>query len=177
MAPRNTPLVELPTEPDFPEYGRRTTVQGQHTTSLDRWQSIWECRGLILRFALKGTLVFVAIAFLIPPGYDSITRLMPPDTQNSSMMSMLAAVTGKGSDSLTGYAGELLGVKSSGALFIGVLHSTTVEDALIRRFDLRKVYWVKRWEDARKKLESRTSITEDRKSGILEIRVRDRSPR
>jgi len=172
MAQRNAPFVEMPPEPDYPSYERAPTS----ATSVDRWQSVWENRRFILRFALKAVLVFVAIAFLIPPGYDSVTRLMPPDTHNSSMMSMLATLTGKGTDSLAGYAGDLLGVKSSGALFIGVLHSTTVQDALIRRFDLRKVYWVKRWEDARKKLESRSTFTEDRKSGIIEIRVRDRSP-
>ena len=173
MAQRNIPLVEPPPRPDYPAYREQ---KAETAAPLDHWQLIWESRRAILRFALRATLVFVAIAFLIPPGYDSVSRLMPPDNQSSSMMSMLTALSGKG-DSLASYAGNLLGVKSSGALFIGVLHSTTVQDALIRRFDLRKVYWVKRWEDARKELESRSTFTEDRKSGIIEIRVRDRSAR
>jgi len=117
------------------------------------------------------------IAFLWPPKYDSVIRLMPPDNQSSSLMAMIGAISSsKGSDMMASYAGDLFGLKSSGSLFIGILHSRTVEDALVQRFDLRKVYWVKRWEDARRELESRTDISEDRKSGIISIRVRDRSP-
>jgi uncharacterized protein involved in exopolysaccharide biosynthesis len=51
--------------------------------------------------------------------------------------------------------------------------SNSVEDELIRKFDLRAVYGTKRWESARKRLESNTNITEDRKDGIITIRVRD----
>jgi capsule polysaccharide export protein KpsE/RkpR len=72
---------------------------------------------------------------------------------------------------------NLLSGKSQGALFIGVLRSHTVENALIQEFDLRKVYGIRRWMDTRKKLEGRTEITEDRKSKIIEIRVLDRSPK
>ena len=46
-----------------------------------------------------------------------------------------------------------MGVKSTGAVFVKVLQSRTVEDHLIERFDLRKRYGMKYWEDARKKLD------------------------
>ena len=176
MAQRTVPLIEPPAPPEFPSNGHGTAVSQQAITTLERWQLLWESRSFILRFAVKGTLLFVALAFLIPPRYESVTRLMPPDNQSSSILSMLSAVSGKGADSLASYAGDFLGAKSSGSLFIGVLQSRTVQDALVNRFDLRKVYWVSRWEDARKKLDGRSDFTEDRKSGIIEIRVRDRSP-
>jgi capsule polysaccharide export protein KpsE/RkpR len=67
-------------------------------------------------------------------------------------------------------------MKSSGALFIGILQGTTVEDDLINKFDLRKLYGDRYWEDARKDLENKTDVTEDRKSGIIVIRVTDKSP-
>jgi uncharacterized protein involved in exopolysaccharide biosynthesis len=51
-----------------------------------------------------------------------------------------------------------------------------VEDALVQRFNLRKVYWDRRWDSARHDLEGMSVIAEDRKSGILEIKVRDRNP-
>jgi uncharacterized protein involved in exopolysaccharide biosynthesis len=38
------------------------------------------------------------------------------------------------------------------------------------------VYWVKYWEDARKKLANRTQISEDKKTGIISITVFDSSP-
>ena len=49
-------------------------------------------------------------------------------------------------------AGDLLGLKSTSDLLVGVLSSRTVEDKLIQKFDLRKVYGVRRMEDARKDL-------------------------
>jgi capsule polysaccharide export protein KpsE/RkpR len=64
-------------------------------------------------------------------------------------------------------------VKSSGALFIGVLRSQTEEDRLIQQFDLRRIYGTRLVMDARKKLDENTSISEDRKSGIITISVTD----
>ncbi len=59
---------------------------------------------------------------------------------------------------LGGVAGDLLGLKSSGALFIGILASDTVEDGLIDKFQLKKVYHVSKIEDARKELAEHTDI-------------------
>ena len=125
----------------------------------------WAQRRFLGKAFLAGLLVGCLLAFLIPARYESTVQLMPPDNQSTSGMAMLAALTAKaGNASLGGVAGDLLGVKSSGALFIGVLSSRTVEDRLIERFQLRRVYSVKLDEDARKKLSARTSINEDRKS-------------
>ncbi len=54
------------------------------------------------------------------------------------------------------------------------LRSRTVEDRLVNRFDLRRVYGVRYMEDARTYLEGNTSISEDRKSGVITISVNDR---
>lgn len=148
-------------------------------SAVDHLQALWQERRFLLRWAKYGLLLSTLVAFLIPPRYESVTRLMPPDPQNSSAATMLAALSGHAGDllgSVSGVGSDLLGLKTSGALFIGVLRSRTVEDALITRFDLRKLYWIRRWEDARQELEDRTSLREDRKSGIIEIRIRDRSP-
>jgi capsule polysaccharide export protein KpsE/RkpR len=67
-----------------------------------------------------------------------------------------------------------LDVKSSGALFVGILGSRTVEDRLVQRFDLKKVYGRRLEEDATKKLVENTGIGEDHKSGIITITVTDR---
>jgi capsule polysaccharide export protein KpsE/RkpR len=107
---------------------------------------------------------------------------MPPDSQSSPGMAMIAALTAKatgglGTGALGTFAGDLLGIKSSGALFAGILRSRTVQDGLVEKFDLKKVYWVSLDEKARKKLTSNTSISEDRKSGILTVTVTDHNPR
>lgn len=91
-------------------------------------------------------------------------------------MAMLAALAGKAGNALGGLGAQLLGLKTTGDLFIGILQSRTVEDHLISKFDLRKLYGDKRWEDARQDLSKRTGVSQDRKSEIITISVEDRSP-
>ncbi len=139
--------------------------------AIDRFALLWEKRQFIFRCAAIGFLCSTVLVFLIPVRYTSTTRLMPPDQAGQGLASMLAAL-GKGGD-LGSIGGELFGMKTSGDLFIGVLHSRTVEDAVVTKFDLRKVYGVSQDEDARKVLEGRTDVTSDRKSGIITIKVSD----
>lgn len=151
---------------------------------IERLRLLWNRRRFLLRGAAIGLLVSALTAFLIPKSYVSTTELMPPDSQSSSassmamMAAMAAKISGPGSAAggLGSMAGDLLGLKTSGALFIGVLKSQTVQDRLIQQFDLRKVYGKRLVKDAQVKLDENTSITEDRKSGIITISITDHSP-
>jgi uncharacterized protein involved in exopolysaccharide biosynthesis len=145
------------------------------------WQAeqlrlLWGRRRFFFRAVAAGLLVSTLVAFLIPKSYTSTTQLMPPDTQSSSGIAMMAAMAAKVGGGMGSVAGDLLGVKSSGALFIGVLRSQTSQDRLIQQFDLRKVYGKRLVTDARTKLDENTSISEDRKSGIITISVTDHRP-
>ncbi|MFZ0317847.1 MAG: GNVR domain-containing protein [Candidatus Sulfotelmatobacter sp.] len=145
-------------------------------TSVWLW-ILWERRRLLLRALACGLGISVLLAFAIPKRYDSTTRLMPPDGQSGSGLAMLAAMAGKsGTAGMGEMAGSLLGLRSSGALFIDILRSRTVEDRIVSRFDLRKVYGDRYWVDARKRLEKNTDLEEDRKSEVITIRVTDRNP-
>jgi uncharacterized protein involved in exopolysaccharide biosynthesis len=138
---------------------------------------LWNCRSFLLRVGVCAMLASALIAILIPVRYQSVTRLMPPDGQSSSGLGLLAAMFGRnGAGSVTGLAGDLLGVRSSGALFVGIVNSQTVQDALINRFQLMKEYHDTKIEDARKDLSARTDVFEDRKSGIISIAVIDHDP-
>ncbi len=140
-----------------------------------RYRLLLGHRHYLLRCAFIGLSVFTGLAFLIPAQYESVGRLMPPD---NSELSVLAALSSRATDGLgLGFGlSNLLGLKSSGSLFVGILSSDTVADELIRKFDLRDIYGVTKWESARRKLRKRSDISEDRKSGIITIRVRDHSP-
>jgi len=138
---------------------------------------LWNERSFFWRIVGLGFVTATVIAFLIPNKYTSTTRLMPPDQSAGSGLAMLAGMAGKSaSASLGDLGGELLGLKTTGDLFAGVLHSQTVEDDVILKFDLRKIYRDKLWEDARKRLSENTSISIDEKSGIMSIAVTDKSP-
>ena len=70
-------------------------------------------------------------------------------------------------------AGDLLGLKSSGALFVDMLDGPVIQDSVIQKFDLRKVCGDRYYEDARKDLWKHTDVKEDRKSGVITIAVTD----
>jgi uncharacterized protein involved in exopolysaccharide biosynthesis len=89
----------------------------------------------------------------------------------------MAGSSSGGFNGLEGLAGDLLGVQSSGALFVGILNSETVQDALIKSFELKTVYHDSKAEDARKDLTEHSDISEDRKSGIIVIAVTDHDPK
>jgi hypothetical protein len=138
---------------------------------------LWRERGFLSRGAVLGLLLGTALAFLLPKRFESTVQLMPPDSQSNSGLAMLAGLASRTGNGLGAFAGDLLGMKSSGALFIGVLHSRTAEEHLVDRFQLKSVYRVRMLEDACRILSENTSISEDRKSGIITIMVTDHDPR
>lgn len=162
--------VELPSSPEVASTLRAEEVLG-------KLRLLWRERQFVYRVTAMGLVLTTVLAFLIPKQYESTTRLMPPDNQSGTAMAMLAAMTSKMGAGLGSTAGTLLGLKSSGEVFVGILQSRTVQDQLVNRLDLRKIYHVKLGEDARKRLASNSVISEDRKSGIITITVTDRDPR
>jgi capsule polysaccharide export protein KpsE/RkpR len=90
-------------------------------------------------------------------------------------MAMLGSGGGQngGSGGLGALASDLLGAKTTGAVFIAVMRSRTAEDRIIQRFDLKKVYSTRLEDSARKRLENNTGITEDRKSGVITVSTTD----
>jgi uncharacterized protein involved in exopolysaccharide biosynthesis len=149
---------------------------------VEKLRLVWNRRRFVWKSILVGLLIGAAVAFLLPPEYESYTRLMPPDDQSNRGLAMITALAGKGGggggggSAIAGMAGDLLGVKTTGALFVGILASRTVQDHLIEKFNLQKVYRQKRLEKARLDLTKHTTVMEDRKSGIITITVTDRNP-
>jgi uncharacterized protein involved in exopolysaccharide biosynthesis len=151
-------------------------LQDSREFQAERFRLLWDRRRLLLRATAVALLASALVAFLIPNSYTSTAQLMPPDQQSSSALALMAGMAAKAGGGLGAMAGDLLGIKSSGALFVGVLRSQTAQDRLVGKFDLRKVYGKRLVVDARTKLDENTSISEDRKSGIISISVTDHNP-
>ena len=134
-------------------------------------RTVWSQRTFLVRLSVLGLGLGLLVAFLIPARYTSTTRLMPPDNQAGSSLATVAASMGasRGSE----IAGGLLGLKSTGDFFVGILTTRTVQNQIIDRFDLKRVYGVRQMGDARLILASRTGISVDRKSQIITIAVTD----
>ena len=143
--------------------------------SVARTRLLWNNRQFLMRAVIWGLVIATVIAFLVPKRFTSTTQLMPPDQENGLGTGMFAALAGK-AGGMGALGSSLLGLKSSGALFVGVLQSRTVEDDLVNQFNLRKVYGVRYEQDARKVLAEQTEVSEDIKSGIITVSVTDKSP-
>jgi len=124
----------------------------------------------ILQITLAAALAALIVTLLLPNMYTATATILPPQQKQSSMnlMGQIGAMAGLG-------AGDL-GLKNPTDIFVAMLTSRTVEDNLINRFDLRKIYWRKRYQDTRKKLEDRSEVIAT-KEGLISISVADRDPR
>jgi capsule polysaccharide export protein KpsE/RkpR len=146
----------------------------QQPTWAVRAMLLWRHRRLLTRVTTISLIVSLSLAFVIPKRYKSTASIMPPDQQNSGAM-MLAALASRSSglNGLGSLAGSLLGGHTTTALFIDMLHSGTVSGHLIDRFNLQHVYRKRYRIDTAKRLAHRTSVTENKKSGVITIEVED----
>jgi capsule polysaccharide export protein KpsE/RkpR len=181
-APAREPLPETP-DREVPGTPLAPEEQEGRERTLARLRLLWQHRVLLSRVVVCALLASTLVAFLISPRYETTARLMPPDQSGSglAMVASLMSGTGGGSSGgggggLAGMAGDLLGLKSTSDVFVGVLSSRTMQDKLIQQFDLKKLYGDRRMEDARNDLADHTTISVDRKSQIISVKVRDKSP-
>lgn len=139
---------------------------------------LWAERQILLRAAGIAFLVGLFISLAIPKRYTSTGSIMPPDNSSSSM-AMFAALAGRNLGEMGGLsslAGSLLGGRNTSALFVDLLKSSTVTGDLIDRFQLQHV-WRKRYRvDTAKYLAHHTTITDDKRSGVITVEVEDSDP-
>jgi capsule polysaccharide export protein KpsE/RkpR len=141
--------------------------------------TLWERRRLLFRVAAVSLLLSLLIAFTLPKSYKSTARIMPPS--NSSVPTALfAALAGRalgGMSGIGGLAGNLLGGNNTTALFVDLLHSGTVAGHLMDHFHLQSAYHKRYRVDTAKYLARHTTVTDDKKSGVITIVVEDTDPR
>ncbi len=95
---------------------------------------------------------------------------MPPQQHVSSTAAMLGQI-----GALVGFAPGGLGVQNPNDLYVGILRSRTISDALITQFDLIALYESDSQVDAREKLAERTRVSTG-KDGLIAIEVEDHDP-
>ena len=167
------PVVDFPSavKPIGPDHG------STGRSSSDYAWLLWEKRRLLYKVVVRSLLVSTVVAVLIPSRYESTSRIMPPDqTDGAGLLALLAgraAGGGTGSAGLASLAGSFLGMKTTGALFVDLARSRTVQENVVDRFNLQKVYHARYKQDARKLLDARTEVSEDRKSGVIDVTVTD----
>jgi tyrosine-protein kinase Etk/Wzc len=124
---------------------------------------------VLVAFALTAFVVYV----VMKPTYTAEATFLPPQSAPGSAITQLASQLGS-----LGAVGALTGgVKSPGDVYVGILKSRTIAEALIKRFDLQKVYKTKRFSDTAQALKVRSMFAVGTKDTLITISVDDHDPK
>lgn len=155
-------------EPPIPSRER----DGDEINLLDYLEVIARRSGMIIRITAVTFVLSIVVSLLMPKIYSATTRILPPQQDQGMMAAMMGQLGG-----LAGLAGGMLGGGTTGDLYVGMLNSEAVKDALIDRFRLMDVYEVKYRLDMYKRLDALADIQLAKKGGIISITVEDKDPK
>jgi tyrosine-protein kinase Etk/Wzc len=116
----------------------------------------------------------LAIAFLLPQEFTATVIILPPQG-NSSMSSILANQLA-GMSAVSGMASSALGLKNVNDMYVAMMKSRSVEEAVIKRYGLESEYHQRYLVDARKALEKHAQIDGSTKDGLIRLKFSDRNP-
>jgi uncharacterized protein involved in exopolysaccharide biosynthesis len=142
---------------------------------LDLLIAVAERKRIVFFTTFAVTALAGVMSFLLPVRYTANITLLPPQ-QNTSMGSALASQLGNlgGMAALTGGS---IGLKSPNDMFVGMLRSRTVEEAVVQQFGLMSEYHQRYLSDACKTFEKNSTIDAAGKDGFIHIFVEDRDPK
>jgi tyrosine-protein kinase Etk/Wzc len=156
-----------------PSINLRTVSSEPGWNVLDLLTLLARKRRFIL-LATVGTAIATAIVtLLLPFRYTAGSSILPPQ-QAAGSGALLSQLTGNGG--LAALAGAGLGVKNPIDMYVAMLRSRTVEDAMIKRFNLITVYQTKKLSEARDIFEKRSTAVAGMKDGVIRITVDGSSP-
>jgi len=152
-----------------------TTLEASSDVSLvELFNSLYRRRSRLLIVAAIAAVVSGIVVFLIPVSYTAEAVILTPQQAQSSLSSFLGPLASLAPSAGASGLGLLsgLGLRNPADLYVGVLESRTIADALITKFDLKDVYDVPDYTRARKRLARNTRI-ESGKDSLIRVRVDD----
>lgn len=135
----------------------------------DYFRVLLKYRLMILVICAVVVAVTAGISLLSPKFYAATTSVVPP----IDLLQQQSELTGAFGFASSPMLKKAIGVTSIANLYVGLLKSHIVEDAIIDRFDLVKVYGVAGREKARRRLRRYTRVKSS-DDNILRITVKDR---
>jgi len=147
-------------------------IEEQETSLLDFAIVLAKHKKLILGLPLGAAIVAVIVTLLMPNIYTATTKILPPQQSQSNAVAILGQLGVIGG----GLTQSALGLKNPSDVFVAMLKSRTVADALIDRFELVKVYDKSTVTDTRRQLSKMTRIAAGR-DGVVTVEVDDREPK
>lgn len=150
-------------------------VEDEDLTFLDVLLIITQRKKLVGIVTAICTAIALILAFALPQSYTATVIILPPQG-NTSMSSMLATqLAGMGS-AVSGMTSSMLGMKNVNDMYVSMLKSRTVEDAVIQRYGLQAEYHKAYLAETRKALEYHAKIDGSTKDGLIRLNFSDRNP-
>lgn len=129
--------------------------------------ALYQRRFRVAAFVLVVALLTVGLALYMKAWYTAESTLLPPSEANDPF----ANLTGMIENGALGRLG-LATTTTASDVYIEILHSRRLREALIRKFDLIKVYDLKGMDAALKEVDLHVSI-KSATSGVVSIQVED----
>lgn len=124
---------------------------------------------LILVMCGATVILSTAYSLTIPNIYSATAKVLPPKSESSGLSSLMGQMGG-----LAGLAGGAKGGTDSD-LYMGILNSRSLADAVIKRLDLAKVYKSGTVDELRQTLDSAVNV-QTGKDQIISIIAQDTDP-
>ncbi len=151
----------------------RADGPGEEIDLFDYIRVVYRYRRMILAICILAAATTGVVSFLSPISYVARTSIMPPLESLEGSSRLGAGMLGGAESALLR---NVMDVTSVADVYVGILESRTVSDAIVERFDLTRVYEVEgAGYEARKKLRENTKIDAS-DEGIVYITVEDRDP-
>ncbi len=137
---------------------------------LDLLLVIAQRKSTIILATIVGFCLALVLVFLMKPTFTAKALVMPPQQGQSStaLVSQLGSLS-----SLTGLGAA--GARDPNDLYLAILQSNTVADAVIKRLNLQAVYHVRKLSETRVKLAANSKFVSE-KGGMISITIKDGDP-
>lgn len=125
---------------------------------------------------------FVIFSFVVSPIYLGTAKILPPQSTSSTTAQLLGQLSGAAGGAIS----AIMGGNTSSDLYVGLLQSRTILDAIINEFGLIQQYKEDRLlgslrsytiDDARTQLVDNISVATDTTSGIITVSIEDKDPK
>lgn len=144
---------------------------------LDLLLAVAECRNTLIFVPIGFIFLAIAISFLVPARYTATAILLTPKQDSFERIAFSSEQDSASSNfSSPGTAIEPaipINLGSFNDIWVSLLTSRTVEDAIVRRFDLTRHYHVRLTSDARRVLGQNLTVDGSRKDRLIYIAVND----
>ena len=126
---------------------------------------------VIIRICAAAVIIAICYSLTLKNIYTASAKILPPQKESGGGLSGLLSQAG----GLAALAGGMGGMGGSADLYIGILKSRSVADAVIKRLNLQKEFKAKTIDDTRKILEAAVNFKAG-KDGIISIDADSNDP-